>query len=201
MTFQQHYLMLVPGLRSGYRPHWCCRVTPPVNEPGWSVSWENSCSREIGGKGAGGSCWSPKWRFRSETKISPRGAYPRGLRMGRGPVVMIGIVGPFTPHPPGVGIPGKLLFSRYQDVKVFEGVGNDLPAALPLASPKLKILMAPHWCCRVTPRAGYPRCRYPGKTLVLEKLGVKVQGGLGEVQNVDLVPKRRLAPGVPIPEA
>ena len=73
---------------------------------------------------------------------------------------------------------------------MFVGVGNDLPAALPHASPRLKILMAPHWCCRVTLPG---QCllggwvRYPGKTLVLEKLGggVKVQGGLGEVQNED----------------
>ena len=89
-------------------------------------------------------------------------------------------------YPLWVGIPGKLLFSRYQGVNVFVGVGNDLPAALPNASPRLKILMVPHWCCRVTPREGYPGCRYPGKYLVLEKLGVKVQGGLGEVQNEDL---------------
>ena len=60
---------------------------------------------------------------------------------------------------------------------MFVGVGNDLLAALPHASPRLKILMAPHWCCRATPRAGYSGRRYPGKTLVLEKLGVKVQGG------------------------
>ena len=37
--------------------------------------------------------------------------------------------------------------------------------------------------------------RYPGKTLVLEKLGAKEQGGLGEVLNKYLGPKRRLAPG------
>ena len=50
---------------------------------------------------------------------------------------------------------------------MFVGRGNDLPAALPHASPRLKILMAPHW---------YSGRRYPGKALVLDKLGVKVQG-------------------------
>ena len=58
---------------------------------------------------------------------------------------------------------------------MFVGVGIDLPSALPEASPRLKILMAPHWCCRVIPRAGYSGGRYPGKTPVLEKFGVKVQ--------------------------
>ena len=61
---------------------------------------------------------------------------------------------------------------------MFVGVGNDLLAALPHASTRLKILMAPHWCCRATPRAGYSGRRFPGKTLVLEKFGVKVQGVL-----------------------
>ena len=41
--------------------------------------------------------------------------------------------------------------------------------------------MVPHWCCRVTPPPGQGLLggggRYPGKTLVVEKLGVKVQGG------------------------
>ena len=48
---------------------------------------------------------------------------------------------------------------------MFVGVGNDLPAALPQASRRLKILMVPYWYC----------------TLVLENPGVKVQGGLGAV--------------------
>ena len=103
--------------------------------------------------------------------------------MGSDPIVVVGIVAPFTPR--GVGIPGKLLFSRSRGVNAFVCVDNGLPAALPHASPRLKIPMGPHWCCRATPRAGYPGGRYPGKTLVLEKLGVKVQGGLGEVQNED----------------
>ena len=87
---------------------------------------------------------------------------------------------PFTPGgaftPGGVGILRKLLFSRSRGVNAFVGVDNGLPTALPHASPRLKIPMAPHWCCRVTPRAGYPGGRYPGKALDLEKLGVKVQG-------------------------
>ena len=70
---------------------------------------------------------------------------------------------------------------------MFVSVDNDLLAALPLASPRLKILKAPHWCCRVTPRAGY--------------FGQKCKGCLGDVLNEDLGPKRRLVPGLPIPEA
>ena len=62
-------------------------------------------------------------------------------------------------------------------VNVFVGVGNGLRAALPHTSPRLKILIAPHWCCRVNPRAGYPGSRYPRKTHVLEIPGVKVQDG------------------------
>ena len=95
-------------------------------------------------------------------------------------------------NPPGVGIRGKLLFSRFRGINVF--VDNGLPAALPHASPRLKIPMAHHWCCRVTPRAGYPWCQYPGKTLVPEKLGVKGQGVLVmskmkiEVRNEDWPP-------------
>ena len=67
---------------------------------------------------------------------------------------------------------------------MFIGVGYGLPTALPHASPRLKLLMAPHWCCRVNPppSTGYPGGRYPGKTRVLEKSGVKLQGELGEVQ-------------------
>ena len=82
----------------------------------------------------------------------------------------------------GGGIPEKLLFSRSRAggglvINVFVGVGNGLPSALPHASPRLKILMATHWCCRVThTRAGYPWGRYPGNTLVLETLAVKEQG-------------------------
>ena len=106
---------------------------------------------------------------------------------------MIGIVAPFAP--------GKTFVLEIPGVNVFVGVGNDFPAALPHASPRLKILMVPHCYCRVTPRAGYSGNQYHGKTLVLLKLGVKVQRGLGEVQNEHLGPKRRLAPGLPILEA
>ena len=72
---------------------------------------------------------------------------------------------------------GKLFLSRSREVNAFVCVDNGLPAAIPHASPRLKIPMAPDWCCRVIPRAGYPGGRYPGKTLVLEKLGVKMQEG------------------------
>ena len=61
-------------------------------------------------------------------KICPRGAYLRGLRLGRDPVVMIGIVAPIIPR--GVGIPGKLFYSKSREVDLFVGVGNGLPAAL-----------------------------------------------------------------------
>ena len=64
---------------------------------------------------------------------------------------------------------------------MFVGLGNDLSAALPHASPRLKILMVLHWCCRVTPPPGqgllWGGGRYPGKTLVLEKLRGKSAGG------------------------
>ena len=115
-----------------------------------------------------------KIEVRNEDCPPPRAAYPRDLRLGRDPVVVIGVVAPFTPR--RGGIPGKLLFSRSRGVNAFVCVDNGLPGALPHASPRLKIPMAYHWCCRVTPRAGYPGGRYHGKTLVLEKLGVKVQG-------------------------
>ena len=85
----------------------------------------------------------------------------------------------FPIYPPGCRYPGKTLVREIPgEVNVFVGEGNGLPTALPYVSPRLKILMAPHWCCRVTSRAGYPGGRYPGKTLVFEKLGVKVQGVL-----------------------
>ena len=77
--------------------------------------------------------------------IGPRGAYPRGLIFGRDPVMVKGIVSPFTPRV--VGIRGKLLFSRSRrgggGVNVFVGVGKGFPAALPHASPRLKIQLAP----------------------------------------------------------
>ena len=68
---------------------------------------------------------------------------------------------------------------------MFVGVGNGLAAALPHANPRLTIRMAPHWFCRVAPRAEYQGCWYPGKTHVLEIPGVNVQGGLGAVRNED----------------
>ena len=175
MTFEQHYLSPVPGLRFWWHPNGVVEW-PPGRVLGVSVSWENSCSREIGGKSAGRSWWSPIWRFRSETKIGPRVAYPRGLRLGRDPVVVIGIVAPFTP--PGGSVFRQNNYSRDPGgVNAFVCVDNGFPAALPLASPRLKIQMAPHCCCRETPRAGYSG-RQCGKSLVLEKFGVKVQGVL-----------------------
>ena len=49
-----------------------------------------------------------------------------------------------------------------------------LPEALPHACSRIKILMAPQWCCR----AGSWGCRYPEKTIVLEIPGVKLQEDL-----------------------
>ena len=74
-----------------------------------SVSRENSCSRNPGGKHAGGSWCGPKRRLRSETKIWPRDAYPRGLILGLDPVMVIGIDSRFTPPPPGGRYLGKTL--------------------------------------------------------------------------------------------
>ena len=68
---------------------------------------------------------------------------------------------------------------------MFVGVDNDFRAALPLASPRLKILMAPHWCCRVTPGQGTRGVGILGKLLISRNLGAKVQGDLGEVLNGD----------------
>ena len=165
-----------PRLKIPMAPHWCCRVTPPGRVPGGSVSWEKSCSREIGGKSAEGYWWSPKWRLRFETKFAPPpGCLSQRLKIGTRPCCGDRYCCPIYPR--GVGIPRKLLFSRSRGVNAFVCVDNGLPAALPHASRRLKIPMAPHWFCRVTPRAGYPGSRYPGKTLVLEKLRVKVQGG------------------------
>ena len=124
------------------------------------------------------------------------------------------------PPPQGtrrVGILGKLLFSRNSSLSVsrenscsrdsggggkkFVGVGNDLPAVLPHASPWLKILMAAHWCCRMNSTGRVLAESVSWETLVLEKLGVKVHRGLGDVQNEDIGPKQSFAPGVPFPEA
>ena len=73
---------------------------------------------------------------------------------------------------------------------MFVGLGNDLSAALPHASPRLKILMVLHWCCRVTPPPGrvywgVGGVGILGKLLFSRNWGVKMQRGLGEVQNED----------------
>ena len=61
---------------------------------------------------------------------------------------------------------------------MFVGVDNDLPAALPLASPRLKILMTPHWCCRVTGRL------LGGSVSWEVTRGVGILGKLAKVQGV-----------------
>ena len=89
-------------------PHWHCKVTPRAGYLGGSVSQENSCSHDPGGKSTGGVL------VRSETKIEvrnedwPRGAYPRGLRLGRDPVMVI----LFPIYPRVDSFRRKLLFSR-----------------------------------------------------------------------------------------
>ena len=104
--------------------------------------------------------------------------------MGRDPIVVIGIVAPFTPR--GIGIPGKLLFSRSRGVNAFVCMDNGLPAALPHASPRLKIPMAPHWCCRVTPPGRVPGGSVSWENSCYREIGGKsAGGGLGEVQNED----------------
>ena len=165
-----------PRLKILMATHWCCRVTP--GQGTWGVGipvkllFLRSLAKSGGGLGAiRNEDLGPKRR------LAPRSAYHRGLRLGHDPVMVISIVSPFTPRV--VGIRGKLLFSRSRGAN--EIVGNGLPKALPHASPRLKILMAPNWCCRFTPGQG-SRGRYPGKTLVLEIPLVKVQEGLGAVR-------------------
>ena len=110
-------------------------------------------------------------------KTGPRGACLRALRLRRDPAVVIGICPMYHPR---VGISEVLLLSTYRGVNMFVGVGNDLPAALPHAIPRLKIQMAPRWCCRVTPTPTPPRAGTLGVGILgevmYEKLGVKVQG-------------------------
>ena len=131
----------------------------------------------------------------------PRAAYPRGLRLGRDPVVVIGIVAPFTPR--GVGISGKLLFSRSRGVNAFVCVDNGLPAALPLASPRLKIPMAPIGVVEWPPGQGTWGVGILGKLLFSRNWWLKCRGVLVksktkiEVRNEVWPPP----PGLPIPEA
>ena len=86
--------------------HWCCRVTPGQSTRG-SVSQENSCFRGSGGKSAGRSWCGPNRRVRSETKVGPPGAYPRCLRLGRYPVMVIKNCFPI--YPTGGRYPWKTL--------------------------------------------------------------------------------------------
>ena len=102
--------------------------------------------------------------------------------MGRDPVVVIGTVVPFTT---GGRYPGKLLFSRSQEVNVFVGVGDGLPTALPHASHRLKILMAPHWSCRVSTSGRVAGGRVSRENSCSREIWGKSAGGLGEVRNED----------------
>ena len=99
--------------------------------------------------------------------------------------MVIGVVAPFTSG--GGGIPGKLLFSRSRGVNACVCVDNGLPAALPHASPRLKIPMAPNWCCRLTPPARVHGWSVSWENSCSREIGGKNAGGggLGEVQNED----------------
>ena len=68
---------------------------------------------------------------------------------------------------------------------MFVGVGNRFPAALPHTSPRLKILMAPHWCCKVRVAGG----RVSRVNSCSREIGGKRAGSLGEVRNEDRGPK------------
>ena len=79
-----------------------------------------------------------------------------------------------------VGIRVKLLFPRSRRgggrVNVFVGVGNGLPTALLRACPRLKILMAPHWYCRVTP-GSVPAGSVSRENSGSRDPGLKIAGG------------------------
>ena len=80
---------------------------------------------------------------------------------------------------------------------MFIGVGNRFPAALPHASPRFKILMATHWCCRVSPSsrvAGGKVSRINSCSLEIggKSAGVSVRPKTKiEVRKEDLPPGRR----------
>ena len=149
MAFQQHYLTLVPGLRFRWHPIGVVEWPPPprAGYPGGRYPGKTLVLEKLGVKVQGGLGEVQNEDWGSKRSLPPRAAYHRGIRLGREPVVVIGIFAPFTPR--GVGIPGKLLFSRSRGVNAFVCMDNGLPAALP---PRFKIPMAPHWCCRVIPR-------------------------------------------------
>ena len=104
-------------------------------------------------------------------------------------------------YPGGGGrYPGKTLVLEIPGVKVQGGLGagNGLPAALPHACPRRKILMASHWCCS-DPRAAYPGegggvVGIPGKLSFSRSRGKKCRGFLVrsetkiEVRNEDWPP-------------
>ena len=166
-----------PRLKIPMALHWCCRVTPRAGYPVGRYPGKTLVLEKLGVKLQGG-----RVLVKSKMKIEvrnedcpPPGCLSQRLKIGTRPCCGDRCSCPIYPR--GVGIPGKLLFSRSRGVNAFVCVDNGLPAALPHASPRLKIPMAFHWCCRVPPLGRVPGGRYPGKTLVLEKLGVKCRGG------------------------
>ena len=96
--------------------------------------------------------------MRSETKIKvrnedwPMECLSQRLKIGTRPCYIERYCYPIYPRV--VVIRGKFLFSRSRGVNVFLGLGYGLPAALPHASPRLKILMAPHWFEECPPGQG-----------------------------------------------
>ena len=194
MLFQQHYLTLVPGLRFRWHPIGVVEWPPGQGTRGVGILGKLLFSRNWGLK-CRGVLVKAKMKIEVRNEVyPPPGCLSQRRKIGTRPCCGDRYCCPI--YPPGGRYSGKTLILEIPGgvVNAFVCVDNGLPAALPHASPRLKIPMAPHWCCRVTPRARYPGGRSPEKSLVLEKLGVKVQRGIGEVQNEDWVSKRSLPP-------
>ena len=92
--------------------------------------------------------------MRSETKIEvrnedwPPGCLSQRLKIGTRHSYGDRYCFPIYPPPFGVvGIRGKLVL-EISGGKCFRWRGNDLPAVLSHADPRLKILMAPPWCAQ-----------------------------------------------------
>ena len=110
-----------------------------------------------------------KMKIKVRNEDWPPGCLSQRLKIGTRLCCGDSIVAPFTPR--GVGVRGQLLFSRSRGVNVFVCADNGLPAALPHDSPRLKIPMAHHWCCRVTPGQGSRGVVILGKLLFSRNWG------------------------------
>ena len=180
MTFQQHYLTPVRGLRDWWHPIGVVYCLPGrVLGGGGRCPWKTLVLEKLGVKVQGGlgevqnEALGPKLRL-PPPPVCLCQRLKIGMRLCCGDRYCVPI------YSLGGRYPGKALVLVIPGgVNMFVGVANDLPAALPHANPRLKIFMAPHWRCRVTPPPLPPgRGLYPRKTLVLEKLRIKVQGVL-----------------------